>query len=1332
MLRNVLLPLVAFIGVAALVVGAAPAEADDTVPYRHYTVQDGLPQASILALAQSPDRRLWIGTRAGLAVYDGHDIRSVALSDSLAGTAVVDLRASALGTVWAALSGTAIVAIRNGTVQRALPAPSRTNGVARLVVRNDTLLAVTTKALWVLPPGADRFDRHPYDYPVRTGAPLPDAPTTGYGVTDAALGPDGTVWVLDKRRGPGRLALDGSVRFADAALRQSSDGWRRLSVDRSGALLLAGGRGAVHYVPSTGRSTVLDTRWFSEAHSSGTARYGLHADQVVQWTAADTTVFGPAQGLPDVLYQTVLEDRSGSVWIGTESGLLHLPAPQARYTQHLAGTDLRWMTSFGVDRTRGELWVASWGRGLFRLRPRPTRHTPQDVNQWTFAVSGPDTSLYCVGHHGWLRRRGDGWAPVNETLTAIRGVVQRAGTGLFWTDDGLVQAPPSRETVPDTLWHWPRPDRGYHNFALAADGTVLLRSHGVLMRRFPEAPARADTLATFPAYKMEGGTSMVRLDEKVYLGLNRRGVLRIDLGASPPAVDLVVEKGGVEQLNAIGDSLLVAGTNRGVHVLDARTGRVQRRLTTADGLATNDVYAAQLYGDTLYTTHTSGVSKLPRRVLRGAPSPPTTRLTRWSVKDASRPLADSVRLDAHERTVSFDFTGVHLTRGPDVQYAYRLVPYDTTWTPTEQSFTRYTDLPPGTYRFEARARLAGGPVGAPARLTFTVPRAYYETGWFQALLAGGLLLLVGGAYLWRTRTLRRRQDQLRRLVDERTERLAAEKRKTEEQARRLEAIDEEKSRFFANISHELRTPITVLQGGLQDVLDGAFGDIPLLARRQLEIMRSNVQRLRRLTDQLLDLARLEAADPELEPEPGDLVATLRRLTRRFAPLAERQGVQLDLDTAVEAHPCRFDPEKIDKVASNLISNALAHTPEGGRVTVRLDVEPGDPPTAVLNVTDTGRGIPPEKQDAIFERFARADETDDQSGTGIGLALAREFVELHGGTISVESPPGEGSTFTVRLPLPPADPDAGSSQPAGGGVGEAAPAAAEDEVASSDDARLPEGSPVGDGAPRSGAASDPGEADETDRPMLLVVEDNDDVRAYLRRHLADAYRVVEATDGAEGWAKARDADPDLILADLMMPGLDGIELCRRVRGDDALARTPFVLLTARAAEEDAVAGLEAGADAYVTKPFSTDELKARLRRLLEAHWAGTPDGASVARFTPEVDVSSDDEDLLDRVTDAIDQHLAHADFTVDDLAAKVGLSPRQLQRRLKQLTGTSPAAFIRQYRLDVGAQLLEQDGGTVAQVAYQVGFGTPDTFSRHFKDRFGCPPSAYPEDADDTA
>lgn len=519
-------------------------------------------------------------------------------------------------------------------------------------------------------------------------------------------------------------------------------------------------------------------------------------------------------------------------------------------------------------------------------------------------------------------------------------------------------------------------------------------------------------------------------------------------------------------------------------------------------------------------------------------------------------------------------------------------------------------------------------------MTFTIPPAYYETAWFRGLLVLGGLLLLGGAYAWRARTLRRRREALRRMVNERTEQLAAEKEKTERQAERLEALDEEKSRFFANISHELRTPLTILQGTLQDVVDGAFGDVPAPLQRQLEILRSNTERLRRLTERLLNLARLETTDPALDPQPRDLAGLLRRCHRQFTPLAERRGVQLDLDTTVDAHPCRFDPEKVEKVVDNLLSNALESTPEGGQVRVRLAVEADDPPVAVVRVTDTGTGIPPAWQEEIFERFTRGGEAaSDRDGTGIGLALVREYTELHSGTIDVTSAPGEGSTFTVSLPLPPADPEA--IEPA---EGDETPSVELDAAPSPSD---------GDGTLET----------DSDRPVLLVVEDNDDVRAYLRRHLADDYHLVEAANGADGLHMAREADPDLVLADRMMPERDGVELCQKIRADESLAQIPILLLTARAAEEDVVMGLEVGADAYVTKPFSIEELRARVQRLLEAQWAGAADDGSPQRLSPDIDATSTDGQFLDRVTDAIDEHHSRADFTVEDLAAEVGISAR---------------------------------------------------------------------------
>jgi signal transduction histidine kinase/DNA-binding response OmpR family regulator len=675
------------------------------------------------------------------------------------------------------------------------------------------------------------------------------------------------------------------------------------------------------------------------------------------------------------------------------------------------------------------------------------------------------------------------------------------------------------------------------------------------------------------------------------------------------------------------------------------------------------------------------------------------------VDGTSRPL-DSLRLAPSSYRLAVDFSATSLRFAEDLSFRYRLDGGD--WTPARGRQTaEFTALDAGRHTLEVEATLNGETWYAlSAPLHFAVAPHFYETGWFRLLVVLGLFGLLGGAYAWRTRALRRRQEQLRRMVDERTEQLVEKKKKTEAQAERLETLAQQKNRFFANISHELRTPLTILTGTAQDLLDGAFGELPAPARRQVEIMRSNVGRLRRLTDQLLDLSRLETADPELNDEPRDLVAFLRRTVRSFAPLAERRGLDLRLDTTVDTHPCRVDPEKLEKIVGNLLSNALKNTPEGGEVRVTLDVEEGDPPVTVLRVADTGRGIAPEHQDEIFERFAHAGREDtDRNGTGIGLSLVREYVDLHGGTIALDSTPGEGSTFTVRLPLSPADPSAVETE-----------GAPPDSPAPMDPADAP-ALVSGDGAP-----------EEDDRPTLLVVEDNADVRAYLRRHLGETYHVVEAAGGAEGLETARETEPDLLITDLMMPEMDGIELCRQIRSDDALAPVPVVLLTARAAEDDAVAGLDAGADAYVTKPFSIEELKARLRRLLDAHWTGAAGAPAGERLAPDVEVTSADEEFLGRVTDAIDEHRSRADFTVEDLAAEVGLSSRQLHRKLKRLTGETPAAFVRTYRLDAAAQLLEAETSTVSEVAYEVGFGTPETFATRFEERFGCPPSTYPDEA----
>ena len=1274
----------------------------DTVPYRHFTVRDGLPHASVLSLDQGPNGQLWIGTASGLAVYDGHTIRSVALPDSLRTRRIPEVVARPSGTTCAVLGSEALVCLRRGSIKRVIPLPNTPNAPARLLPRGDTLLVVMRSSLWVLPSETDPVQKHPYDYPVITGAPTNVTPPTGFGVVDAALAPNGTLWVLDGWRGLGRLSLDGSVRFLDAPLSRSPGSrWSSLRLRPEGSAILSGGHKTIRVNRPTGHRTLLFDEGYSEIHLTPNGFYGARRNRVAQWTPNGTTFFGPAQGLPETLYETVFEDDDGGLWIGTGDGLLHLPTPQARHVDRIDGKRLRLLDLFGVDDRQDELWVASWGQGLFRLRPTPTHQNPGSSPKWSMKVAGRDGRIHALSRTGWYRRAPTGWTRVNGMLSSIAGTIDSSGTGYFWTGDGLVRLAPSPTATPDTLWHWPREKRGAYACTLAPNGDVLLRSHDTILRVPPAAPGRADTLVADPDYRTQGVGGMVVQNEALWMTLSEDGLVRIDLQETSPTINRILPSLGGGYVS-LGDDSLFVGSKKGLYIVDTETDRLRHRLTTADGLVTNRVVAAQMYDDTLYVSHPEGLSKLPRRSIGEAPSPPTALLTRWSVNDTSHPLVDSTRLAASERTVSFNFTGVHLARGADVRYAYRLVPRDTSWTATQQSFTRYTDLAPGTYRFEVQSQLENSRAASTAQLTFTIPKAYYETTWFKGLMTLGFLLLAGGAYAWRIRTLRRRQEKLRQMVDERTAQLAEEKRKTEQQAQRLETLDEQKNRFFANVSHELRTPLTILHGTTADLLDGAFGALPASAQRQLEIMQSNVKRLRRLTNQLLDLSRLETTGSELDRTPRELVALLRNIVRSFVPLAERRGLTLTFKTAVETHPCRVDADKLEKMIGNLLSNALQHTPEGGAVRVRLDVEDEAPPMAVLRVADTGQGIAPERQDEIFDRFVHGGlEEADRDGTGIGLSLVREYADLHDGTISLDSAPGEGSTFTVRLPLPPVDPET------------VEPSEADDLPPLVPDS--PHTPPTGDGAP-----------DEGDRPTLLIVEDNAEVRSYLRRHLADTYRLVEASGGRDGLSTARTVEPDLILTDLMMPELDGIELCQQIRADDALARTPVVLLTARAAEEDAVAGLEAGADAYVTKPFSMAELQARLQRLLDAQ--RTDAAASDGFLAPNVEVTSADEDFLARVTEAIDDNLSRTGFTVEDLAAAVGLSPRQLQRKLKRLTDTTPAAFVRRYRLDVGAQLLENEAGTVSEIAYKVGFGTPETFSSRFEERFGCRPSQYPDGA----
>ena len=553
--------------------------------------------------------------------------------------------------------------------------------------------------------------------------------------------------------------------------------------------------------------------------------------------------------------------------------------------------------------------------------------------------------------------------------------------------------------------------------------------------------------------------------------------------------------------------------------------------------------------------------------------------------------------------------------------------------------------------------------------------------------------------------LRAHARDLERRVEARTAALAASHAEVEAQARRLEEMDRLKTRFFANVSHEFRTPLTLLLGPIEDALAGRYGRLDPRLAEQLPVMQRNARRLLGLINQLLDLAKLEAGGLDLDRRPADLVALARGVVSTFASRAERGGVALLFDGPASL-AAAVDAPKVEGVLTNLLANALAFTSEGGKVRVSVGADGAE---AVLAVEDTGTGIAAADLPHVFDRFRQVDgsATRTHEGTGIGLALAKELVEMHGGTIGVESAVGFGTRFTVRLPRDAADAPGLGAETGGAGVEVVVPAP---ETVGGD-----------------GVADAPAEAESDARPVVLVVEDNADLRAFVRGHLADRYRVVEAADGAAGLAAARAHGPDLILSDVMMPELDGVALTRALKADAALADVPVLLLTARADEDSVLAGLDAGADDYLAKPFSPAELRARVDNAVAARRQMRERYSDEVVVGPSrVVVPSAEAAFLQDVRDAVEAHIGDAAFGVERLAEAVGLSRRQLGRRLKDALGTSPGAFIRELRLARAAQLLEQEAGTVAEVAYAVGYRDPEHFSKQFRKAYGATPSAYAE------
>lgn len=630
-------------------------------------------------------------------------------------------------------------------------------------------------------------------------------------------------------------------------------------------------------------------------------------------------------------------------------------------------------------------------------------------------------------------------------------------------------------------------------------------------------------------------------------------------------------------------------------------------------------------------------------------------------------LPQDLVLTHNKNFLEFHYSTTSHTQVNKNKFRYKLEGVDQGWSiPTEKRDIFYPDLRPGFYTFRLRAANNDGLWGDEVNFSFQVLSPLWWRWW--AILAYIFALLWGIYKFYRF--------QLARQL-------------TMVENKRLRELDQVKTNLYTNITHEFRTPLTVILGITKQLRK----EVKKVTQPKLTLIQRNSQQLFELINQMLDLSKLESGFMRLHPIQADIVAYLNYLVGSFTSYAEQKEIDLQFSSDLEQLSMDFDPKVVQQVLSNLLSNALKFTPAGGEIAVELSTKDDH---FQLQVRDTGEGIAQEQLVHIFDRFHQVDTstTKMHEGTGIGLALVKEWVDHMKGRISVQSESGLGSTFLLELPIT--------------------------NKATITNASIQEpGEMVEDSIKRSSSDTNP-----LNLPLVLLIEDNADVAQYLRLALEHRYQCIHAVDGQEGVEMAWAQIPDLIISDVMMPKLDGYEVCRLLKNDERSNHIPIILLTAKVDLADRIEGLTQGADAYLSKPFAEEELFIRMKKLLDLRkqLQQKYSQALIVDTVLEPKQEQLKDPFLEKVDFAILEHLEKDNFGSEDLAKVLFLSRSQLHRKIKALTGKSTSIYLRLIRLREAQKLLADTQLSISEIAYQVGFKSPVYFSQIYKETFGLPPS----------
>jgi signal transduction histidine kinase/ligand-binding sensor domain-containing protein/DNA-binding response OmpR family regulator len=1074
----------------------------------------------------------------------------------------------------------------------------------------------------------------------------------------------------------------------------------------------------------------------------GTLDGGLH-----RFSDGKFTTYTIKEGLAHDYSQVVIQNKTGDILIGTKGGLNLLKKRQLTSVLTSREGLLNNSVVCLLEDNSGILWIGTWG-GLHRLaNGKLTSITTKD--------GLPDDRIESL----FEDRHGNIWVGTEKGLSRIdknsgkiyvlstkKGPFKKTVHFIYEDTKGnlLVGTTNGLHRIEEGAITAVTPASGMENYFYECiyedkEGVLWLGTHSGLIRWKEDKPV----LYTTQCGLDDNYVTSILEDEKGNLWLAGRN--------------------GISKISKKKLQDFTTGTIGSVHPVsyNERDG-MKSGWCTGPGFETQD-------GRFWFPTSV-GVTTIDPNHIKENELEPTLIIEKFIVDDKSIDINKTLELEPGKKRLEIHYTGVSFINPQKIRFKLKLEGYDEDWVAAGGARSIvYSGLSPGRYTFRMKACNSDGVWSKEEEsFSFYLKPYFYQTTWFFIL--SGLFVLVSAfsVYRFRVRLLKHRQKELAQLVDVRTKdlkernidlenarqkiqhskelietknlQLESQTVQLKEQAERLKEMDKVKSRFFANISHEFRTPLTLIMGPLEQMLSYSNDESQ---KKRINLMLRNSQRLLRLINQLLELSKFESGKVKLRASLQNVVPLLKGVLANFEPLADQNELEFLFQSKENDISLYIDTEKLEDIITNLVINAVKFTPPGGKITVAAEhVQTQDEvfPHGFLrlSISDTGTGIPREQLSHIFDRFYQTDSTHEnrQKGSGIGLALVKELVQLHHGKIDVYSREGKGTEFIIKLHL--GDEHLEAEEIVEPGVRVDVSGVPADikgvrvDVTGVPVGKKEVGAHITTAVPEDAIEETSEETDdeiidtpEPGKEIILVVEDSADVREYIRGSLEPLYTVIEAKDGEEGCRKSLEYIPDLIISDIMMPVMDGYELCEKLKADIRTSHIPIILLTAKASEESTIKGLETGVDDYVTKPFNTRILLARIKNLIDLRRQLQMDINREMTMQPaKIAVASIDKEFLKDLKEVIRKNLEDPEFNVERLADKLYMDRSTVYRKILAITGESPTEFIRSCRLRRGAELLKNNFGTVLEVALEVGFSSANYFTKCFKKKFHQLPSEY--------